>query len=973
MRRFAHTVLRLGAATAVLMATFLANGRAAQAAPVAAGLPTATCTLSGTTRSCELWVKPGTINLPGAANTPILGYTNSAAGAAQLPGPAIIANEGETLVITLHNGLSSATSLAVPAIDGPPDLSGVAAGATKTYTFSSLTPGTYSYEAGVTIGGARQVAMGLFGGLVVRPAGQPNRAYGAGSEFNDEALLVYSEIDPLFNAAPATFAMSDFHPQYWLINGLVAPNTGPIVAQPNHKLLLRHLNVGLAQHAIGVLGLRQTIVGRGGVAEAYPTSVVAETIPAGTSLDTIVTVPANAPLTAKYAVYETSRPSGTTTSGVQNGGMLAFITTVDTVPPVVSGVTVVPSLSNATVALTLNATASDALTGNSNVTTAEYRIDGGAATTLAIATPAPTVALSASIPPAALSSLASGAHTIGVRAQDAAGNWSAFVTAGFTIDTAGPSVSSLSVTPNSVSAGTASVAIAASASDVASGNSNIAAAEYYVIASGGTPPTAGSGSAIGGVFNAPTASLNATVATASLTAGNYTIGVRAKDAAGNWGAPTTAPLTITAPDTVGPTTSAASLTPGLTNNAAVAIAASASDVASGNSNIAAAEYFIGTVGANGSGTALAVSAAAPSASLTGSIPMATVGALAAGANTISIHSRDAAGSWGGFTTATLTIDRTGPVVTGVTVTPASVVVGTASVALAASASDANGVVAAEYYVIPTGGTAPAAGSGTAFSGSFTSLSATVNTGGLAVGSYSIGVRARDAAGNWGSAANAALTVTALPALFADSFATTTLPGGWTSVGGTPARVSATAAANLVGTGTNGLAATFATVSGNVVSGFVQRNLAASATSLNTRFYVNPANLTFGTGSGVIDILIARPGLAANAVAYSVQLRRNGGQYQVRGVVTRSNGTTPSTAWYAITGSTAIEVAWSQDTSTAFSLYTGGTLRETLTGVNTNTVGSIQRVQLGPQGTLTGLSGTLYLDGFVATAGTYVGP
>ena len=971
MRRFAHTVLRLGAATAVLMTAFLANGQAAQAAPVAAGLPTATCTLSGTTRSCELWAKPGTINLPGAANTPILGYTTSAAGAAQLPGPAIIANEGETLIITLHNGLSSATSLAVPAIDGPPDLSGVAAGAAKTYTFSSLAPGTYSYEAGVTIGGARQVAMGLFGGLVVRPVGQPNRAYGAGSDFNDEALLVYSEIDPLFNAAPATFAMSDFHPQYWLINGLVAPNTGPIVAQPNHKLLLRHLNVGLAQHAIGVLGLRQTIVGRGGVAEAYPTSVVAETIPAGTSLDTIVTVPASAPLTAKYAVYETSRPSGTSVSGVQNGGMLTYITTVDTVPPIVSGLTVVPSLSNATVALTLSATASDALTGNSNVTAAEYRIDGGAATALAIATPAPTVALSTSIAPAVLSGLATGAHTIGVRAQDVAGNWSAFVTAGFTIDTAGPSVSGLSVTPNSVSAGTASVAITASASDVASGNSNITAAEYYVIASGGTPPAAGSGSAIGGVFNAPTASLSATIATASLTNGSYAIGVRARDAAGNWGVATTAPLTITAPDTVGPTTSAASLSPGLTNSAAVAIAAS--DVASGNSNIAAAEYFIGTVGANGSGTALSVSAVAPSASLTGSIPAAAVGALAAGVNTVSIHSRDAAGNWGAFTTATLTIDRTGPVVTGVTVTPASVVLGTASVAITASASDANGVVAAEYYIIPTGGTAPAAGSGTAFSGSFTSLSATVNTGGLAVGSYSVGVRARDAAGNWGSDANAALTVTAAPALFADSFATATLPGGWSSVGGTAARISSTAAANLVGVGTNGLAATFATVSGNAVSGFVQKNLAANATALSSRFYVNPANLTFGTGSGVIDILIARPGLTGNTVAYSVQLRRNGGQYQVRGVVTRSNGTTPSTAWYIVTGSTAIEVAWSQGTSTTFSLYTGGTLRETLTGINTNTVGSVQRVQLGPQGTLTGLSGTLYLDGFVATAGTYVGP
>ncbi|MBM0240050.1 multicopper oxidase domain-containing protein, partial [Micromonospora sp. ATA32] len=52
----------------------------------------------------------------------------------------------------------------------------VAPGATRSYTFTAHRPGTYLYEAGHTALGARQVAMGLVGALVVRAprlAGDP--------------------------------------------------------------------------------------------------------------------------------------------------------------------------------------------------------------------------------------------------------------------------------------------------------------------------------------------------------------------------------------------------------------------------------------------------------------------------------------------------------------------------------------------------------------------------------------------------------------------------------------------------------------------------------------------------------------------------------------------------------------------------------------------------------------------------------
>ena len=47
----------------------------------------------------------------------------------------------------------------------------VTQGNTSTYTFTATTPGTTIYEAGPTENARHQVAMGLYGALVVRPPG----------------------------------------------------------------------------------------------------------------------------------------------------------------------------------------------------------------------------------------------------------------------------------------------------------------------------------------------------------------------------------------------------------------------------------------------------------------------------------------------------------------------------------------------------------------------------------------------------------------------------------------------------------------------------------------------------------------------------------------------------------------------------------------------------------------------------------
>ncbi len=113
-----------------------------------------------------------------------------ASGAFQLPGPVLCANEGEIIDVVLTNQLPVATSIQFPgqadvtspAGSGTPvgplvDVTGALIalvpeappGGAVTYSFTATSAGTYLYESGSDP--QLQVQMGLFGALVVRPAG----------------------------------------------------------------------------------------------------------------------------------------------------------------------------------------------------------------------------------------------------------------------------------------------------------------------------------------------------------------------------------------------------------------------------------------------------------------------------------------------------------------------------------------------------------------------------------------------------------------------------------------------------------------------------------------------------------------------------------------------------------------------------------------------------------------------------------
>jgi FtsP/CotA-like multicopper oxidase with cupredoxin domain len=499
-----HTIMRnklkLAAVLLVVLALLgsgLNQGSAFAKTISAATLPPTTCLSTGVgTVTCDLWARTGSVTMPGGASVTIWGYTDSVSGTAGLPGPALIVNQGDVVTVNLTNELPEATSLLLQGQNIVPDMVGAVANTgVATYTFTASTPGTYLYEAGLLANAEHQVAMGLYGALIVRPSAAPLQAYtDASTAFNDEALVVLSELDPALNnsAIPAAFDMRNYKPAYWLINGQAYPNTLPIETLAGNKVLLRYVNAGLQLHSMGVLGLHQSLVGMDGSPALNPRLAVADTISAGQTLDALVTIPTATVNGSKFALYDANMLLHNNNS-TSTGGMLTFLTVgtsstgSDTTGPDTNAMALSPSATNGAVDVALSASLSDVASGGSNISAAEYFIDttgaNGTGTAMSGAFGSPTAAVNATLTAATLTALPAGNHTIYIHGQDSAGNWGTFNFAVLTLDKVGPASTGLVLNPNPTN-GSVNVSLSATGNDQTSGNSNVAAAEFFIGAAG---------------------------------------------------------------------------------------------------------------------------------------------------------------------------------------------------------------------------------------------------------------------------------------------------------------------------------------------------------------------------------------------------------------------------------------------------------------------------------------------------------
>jgi FtsP/CotA-like multicopper oxidase with cupredoxin domain len=286
--------------------------------------------------------------------------TNGFCSAMQVPGPTLIVTEGTTVTVNLTNGLPTAagnTSILFPGFNvtssgGVPGLltQEAAPGGSVSYTFIASSPGTRAYYSGTQ--SDLQVEMGMYGAIIVLPAGIPtactsglaaaNRTvetnWGesdfrlAAAAYNNvhacydrEYLFQFSEIDPRIHtqalaqvraAGSCTagavgcsldVATEPYHPSYFMINGRSMPDdmdpnyafqyphqpyNGNPHMHPGEQVLLRVIGQGRWQHPFHEHGNHVRILARDGNLILSSTAAVGQTTPlAGPLLFTTTTTP----------------------------------------------------------------------------------------------------------------------------------------------------------------------------------------------------------------------------------------------------------------------------------------------------------------------------------------------------------------------------------------------------------------------------------------------------------------------------------------------------------------------------------------------------------------------------------------------------------------------------------------------------------------------------------------------------------
>ncbi|SDP46663.1 Multicopper oxidase [Nakamurella panacisegetis] len=265
----------------------------------------------------SLTAQDGYVSTPDGNSIYMWSYGKTSRGF-QLPGPTLCVQSGQPVTVVLHNALPEATSIVFPGQKGvkangnpaqpqfdpggsltslvqvAPALDAGQQGSV-TYTFTAGTPGTYLYESGTDVD--KQVQMGLFGALVVRPAGHPNQVndradstFAAGQDY----VFLLSEIDPDMHLAVERSQPVDWNSytaRYFMINGrsmpdTIAPNGASwLPAQPYSAFVhikpydpnsnplpatIRYLNAGTVNYPFHPHGSDERVIDRDGHALAGP-------------------------------------------------------------------------------------------------------------------------------------------------------------------------------------------------------------------------------------------------------------------------------------------------------------------------------------------------------------------------------------------------------------------------------------------------------------------------------------------------------------------------------------------------------------------------------------------------------------------------------------------------------------------------------------------------------------------------------
>ncbi len=134
-----------------------------------------------------------------------------------------------------------------------------------TYQWLASSAGTYFYHCHKNT--TLHFEMGMYGFLIVDPPSGPGKAFEGGPDYDVEALWAFDEIDPRWHdlnqdagLCGEDEGLNDFNPAAFLISGVVAPQSDPLITQSGvavdahsgQSILLRVLNAGYTIQSITI-------------------------------------------------------------------------------------------------------------------------------------------------------------------------------------------------------------------------------------------------------------------------------------------------------------------------------------------------------------------------------------------------------------------------------------------------------------------------------------------------------------------------------------------------------------------------------------------------------------------------------------------------------------------------------------------------------------------------------------------------
>ncbi len=306
----------------------------------------------GVVRNFTLYVRSTTLKMADGTKIWAFGYTNNPNGPAQIPGPPLTVDQGDTVNLTLiddhdptktsYNPAGDGHTIHLHGLDLPSTMDGdpmtapgghaVMQGQRYTYHFVAQQPGTYWYHCHESA--PEHIQMGMYGAFIIRPHGQPNVAYPGTPSFDKSYTFVLSEMDSGEHKADYSNLYkgtddpnwTQYRPDYFLINGKTWPDTmmdpnDSITATVGQTVLVRLINAGNSVHSMHSHGFHFLVVGSDGRKLDSPYYKDTLDIGPGERYDIIF----NLNQVGRYMFHDHTEYA-TTNNGSYPGGMMTMIT-----------------------------------------------------------------------------------------------------------------------------------------------------------------------------------------------------------------------------------------------------------------------------------------------------------------------------------------------------------------------------------------------------------------------------------------------------------------------------------------------------------------------------------------------------------------------------------------------------------------------------------------------------------------------